>query len=151
MLYPSRQHGMLCIILAWCLLPTCPASTLQDPPACCVLGSAESSQWPAPIRSHGASVVQVECTVPPQVPISPSCRDLLTRILVAEPSARVTVQSIQAHPWYRMVNPWLRAASDAVEVVDDLTGIDSASSAVGRGPHQRLCSMAASMAAGVVQ
>ena len=47
--------------------------------------------------------MQVEYEFPPSVPISKECRDLLCRILVAEPSRRITIPEIQRHPWYRTV------------------------------------------------
>ena len=48
-------------------------------------------------------VWQVEYEFPASVPISSSCRDLLCRILVADPNRRITIPEIQRHPWYRTV------------------------------------------------
>ena len=60
----------------------------------CQPGSSEAVRW------------QVEYEFPPQVSISPQCRDLLCKILVADPNRRITIAGIQAHPWYRTVRPW---------------------------------------------
>ena len=34
------------------------------------------------------------------IPVSPECRDLLSKILVGNPEKRFTIQQIQRHPWY---------------------------------------------------
>ncbi|KAK9828933.1 hypothetical protein WJX72_002887 [[Myrmecia] bisecta] len=45
-------------------------------------------------------ILQVDYHLPPNKPVSPECRDLLTRILVADPHKRITIPQIQQHPWY---------------------------------------------------
>ncbi|KAI7842253.1 hypothetical protein COHA_003894 [Chlorella ohadii] len=37
---------------------------------------------------------------PPDVPLSPECKDLIQRILVRNPAQRITLQQIQQHPWF---------------------------------------------------
>lgn len=37
---------------------------------------------------------------PPDVPLSPECKDLIRRILVRDPAQRITLQQIQQHPWF---------------------------------------------------
>lgn len=46
-------------------------------------------------------ILKVEYEFPPHVKASRECRDLLNRILVPDPSRRVTLQDIQRHQWYR--------------------------------------------------
>ena len=47
----------------------------------------------------------MEYEFPAQVPISAQCRDLLCRILVADPNRRITIPGIQQHAWYRQARP----------------------------------------------
>ena len=44
-------------------------------------------------------IKRVEYTIPKWPRITPECRDLITTILVADPTRRLTVPQIQAHPW----------------------------------------------------
>ncbi|PRW60419.1 serine threonine- kinase [Chlorella sorokiniana] len=37
---------------------------------------------------------------PPDVPLSPECKDLIQRILVRDVTQRITLQQIQQHPWF---------------------------------------------------
>ena len=46
----------------------------------------------------------MEYEFPPNVPVTQACRDLLCRILVADPLRRITIAGIQQHPWYRQVS-----------------------------------------------
>ena len=46
-------------------------------------------------------ILKVDYTFPPQVKASRECRDMLDRILVADPKKRITIPEIQRHPWYR--------------------------------------------------
>lgn len=43
---------------------------------------------------------QVDYSFPSSVAVSPECKDLLARILIADPDKRITVQQILRHPWY---------------------------------------------------
>jgi len=45
-------------------------------------------------------ILKVEYSIPPYVKISDECRDMMQRILVAEPDKRITVQQIKQHPWF---------------------------------------------------
>lgn len=38
--------------------------------------------------------------IPPQVKATKDCRNILSRILVAQPGKRITIPEIQRHPWY---------------------------------------------------
>ena len=44
-------------------------------------------------------ILNVEYGFPAQVEISDSCKDLLTRILVADPAERMSIPQIMQHPW----------------------------------------------------
>jgi serine/threonine-protein kinase SRK2 len=45
-------------------------------------------------------ILKVEYDFPAHVKVSRELRDLLTKILVPDPSKRITIQGIQRHPWY---------------------------------------------------
>lgn len=45
-------------------------------------------------------ILKVEYQFPPHVRASGDLRDLLSKILVPDPSKRITVAGIQSHPWY---------------------------------------------------
>ena len=44
---------------------------------------------------------------PAHKPISSECKDLLSKIFVADPGQRITVQGITRHPWFRRGTPSL--------------------------------------------
>lgn len=50
-------------------------------------------------------IVRVDYEFPESVPVSDSCKDLLRRILVADPARRASIADIQAHPWFRQDLP----------------------------------------------
>lgn len=47
--------------------------------------------------------MQVDYSFPTSVAVSPECKDLLAKILIADPDKRITVQQILRHPWYMKV------------------------------------------------
>ncbi|GJM95920.1 hypothetical protein PR202_ga12713 [Eleusine coracana subsp. coracana] len=42
----------------------------------------------------------IQYSIPDYVHISPECRDLISRIFVADPSTRITIPEITNHPWF---------------------------------------------------
>lgn len=44
-------------------------------------------------------ILHVDYDIPADSNITDSCRDLLRRILVAEPNERLSLADIQKHPW----------------------------------------------------
>ena len=44
-------------------------------------------------------ILAVDYQFPPSIPVSRECKDLLSKILVADPSKRYTISDIQKHPW----------------------------------------------------
>ena len=44
-------------------------------------------------------ILNVEYSFPPQIKASEECRDLLERILVANPAQRMGIPQIMQHPW----------------------------------------------------
>ena len=42
----------------------------------------------------------MEYEFPSHVKVSRECRDLLSKILVPDPTKRITIPEIQRHPWY---------------------------------------------------
>ncbi|KAL6778758.1 SNRK2B [Auxenochlorella protothecoides x Auxenochlorella symbiontica] len=45
-------------------------------------------------------ILRVEYDWPPHIKLSPECRDIMARILVADPQKRISIQELQDHPWY---------------------------------------------------
>ena len=45
-------------------------------------------------------ILRVDYHIPKYPRISSECKDLITRILVADPDRRLTITQIQRHPWY---------------------------------------------------
>ena len=52
-------------------------------------------------------VIKGDYRIPPGMPVSSACRDLLARILVVNPSERIAIQGIQQHPWCGAAFPLL--------------------------------------------
>mmetsp|Transcript_10857 Transcript_10857/g.32543 ORF Transcript_10857/g.32543 Transcript_10857/m.32543 type:complete len:344 (+) Transcript_10857:974-2005(+) len=50
-------------------------------------------------------ISRADYEIPPEVPVSTECLDLLTRILVADPERRLSMTAIQTHPWFRIGLP----------------------------------------------
>ena len=50
-------------------------------------------------------IQSVEYSVPDDLHISAECRDLISKIFVADPAARITVPEIRNHPWFLMNLP----------------------------------------------
>jgi serine/threonine-protein kinase SRK2 len=46
----------------------------------------------------------VDFVFPENATISPQCRDLITRILVANPAQRITIAEIFQHPWVQQAS-----------------------------------------------
>jgi serine/threonine protein kinase len=44
-------------------------------------------------------ILAVDYNFPTSIPVSPECKDLLAKILVADPAKRYTIADIQQHPW----------------------------------------------------
>ena len=66
--------------------------------------------------------------IPPQVKATKECRNILSRILVAQPGKRITIPEIQRHPWYLKDLP-----PGVVDMNDHLPPV-SANAQVGFGP-----------------
>ena len=65
-------------------------------PPCCV----ELQPLHAILHLLLQRILNVEYGFPAQVEISDNCKDLLTRILVADPAERMSIPQIMQHPWY---------------------------------------------------
>jgi len=50
-------------------------------------------------------IQKVDYRFPQNIPVSESCRDLISKILVADVSKRLTIEQIQAHQWYQVDLP----------------------------------------------
>lgn len=44
-------------------------------------------------------ILAVDYNFPSSIPVSSECKDLLSKILVADPAKRYTIADIQRHPW----------------------------------------------------
>jgi len=47
--------------------------------------------------------LQVDYVFPESATITPACRDLIQKILVADPAKRLTIAQIFQHPWVQQV------------------------------------------------
>ena len=47
----------------------------------------------------------MEYSLPPRANVSPECRDLLSRLLVADPRSRIPLQGVWQHPWFQQDLP----------------------------------------------
>lgn len=64
-------------------------------PACqCTITCASSGSFNAVQR-----ILNVEYGFPPNIRVSDDCKDLMKRILVADPSSRLSIPQIMEHPW----------------------------------------------------
>lgn len=57
------------------------------------------------LRSYGFQkvlerILKVDYNIPKYPRVTAECKDLITRILVADPDKRLTIPQIQRHPWY---------------------------------------------------
>jgi len=58
-------------------------------------------------------ILHVDYSVPAHVRLSDECRDLLRRVLVADPSKRITLDAVYSHPWYaKHLPPGVREMND---------------------------------------
>ncbi|CAD5184987.1 unnamed protein product [Musa acuminata subsp. malaccensis] len=60
----------------------------------------EDPDDPKNFRKTMARIVSVQYRIPEYVHISQDCRQLISRIFVADPSKRITVREIRNHPWF---------------------------------------------------
>ena len=51
-------------------------------------------------RDYARKIVNAEYPIPPDVPVSYECVSLVRRILVADPSQRLSIEDIKLHPWF---------------------------------------------------
>ena len=51
-------------------------------------------------RDYARRIVDAAYVIPADVPVSPSCIDLVRRILVADPAKRLSMEGIKRHPWF---------------------------------------------------
>lgn len=50
-------------------------------------------------------IQKVDYRFPQNIPVSADCKDLISKILVADVSKRLSIEQIQAHPWYQVDLP----------------------------------------------
>ena len=56
-------------------------------------------------RDYARKFHNAEYTLPPEVPASELCKDLLQRLLVADPERRISMEDIMAHAWFQETLP----------------------------------------------
>ncbi|CAL5187701.1 unnamed protein product [Lathyrus oleraceus] len=61
----------------------------------------EEPDDPKNFRKNIAKIMNVEYSIPDYVHISSDCRQLLSRIFVANPAKRIMMLEIKQHPWFR--------------------------------------------------
>ncbi|KAH9663437.1 protein kinase domain-containing protein [Citrus sinensis] len=60
----------------------------------------EDPDEPKDFRKTIQRILSVQYSVPDTNPISQECRDLISRIFVADPAARITIPEIMKHQWF---------------------------------------------------
>ncbi|KAI4341993.1 hypothetical protein MLD38_026657 [Melastoma candidum] len=60
----------------------------------------EDPQDPKNFRKTISRIMGVQYNIPDYVHISQDCRQLLSRIFVANPGRRITIKEIKSHPWF---------------------------------------------------
>lgn len=61
-------------------------------------------------------ILHVDYHIPPHVRVSDECKDLLARILVADPAKRITIAGIYNHKWYlKGLPPGVREMNDRAQ------------------------------------
>ncbi|KAG0466189.1 hypothetical protein HPP92_017189 [Vanilla planifolia] len=76
----------------------------------------EDPKEPKNFRKTIQRIVGVQYSIPDYVHISPECRHLISRIFVADPASRITMEEIRKHPWFVKNLP--------TELIDDTTTIN---------------------------
>ena len=52
-------------------------------------------------RDYARKIVNANYDIPADVSVNPECVDLLLRILVPDPSERLSIEDIKMHPWFQ--------------------------------------------------
>jgi serine/threonine-protein kinase SRK2 len=76
-------------------------------------------------------ILHVDYAVPQHVKLSEECRDLLRRVLVADPTKRISLDEVYSHPWYaKNLPPGVREMNDrpqplpeGLQTVEQVTAI----------------------------
>ncbi|KAG1362100.1 serine/threonine-protein kinase SAPK2 [Cocos nucifera] len=61
----------------------------------------EDPEDPRDFRKTISQILSVQYSIPDYVRVSQGCRQLLSRIFVADPSKRITIPEIKEHPWFQ--------------------------------------------------
>jgi serine/threonine-protein kinase SRK2 len=56
---------------------------------------------PQNFSKTASNIMRGKFAFPKNLPISEECKELITRMLHRDPTKRITIPQIQAHPWYR--------------------------------------------------
>ncbi|KAK9110115.1 hypothetical protein Sjap_018175 [Stephania japonica] len=75
----------------------------------------EDPKDPKNFRKTIGRIMDVQYKIPEYVHISQDCRQLLSRIFVAIPSKRITINEIKSHPWFLKNLP--RELTDAAQAI----------------------------------
>ncbi|KAD6453412.1 hypothetical protein E3N88_08117 [Mikania micrantha] len=65
----------------------------------------EDPRDPRNFRKTIERIMSVQYSIPDYVRVSKDCRHLLSRIFVANPSKRITIEEIKKHPWFKKNMP----------------------------------------------
>ncbi|KAK6924093.1 Protein kinase domain, partial [Dillenia turbinata] len=60
----------------------------------------EDPDEPKDFRKTIQRIMSVQYSIPDNVSVSEECRDLISRIFVADPTARITMSEIKSHKWF---------------------------------------------------
>lgn len=85
----------------------------------------EDPDDPRDYRKTIKRIVAVNYHVPSDCNVSPECKDLLSRIFVADPAKRIPIEDIWGHPWFRENLPGdLLASYDTMDTENPGQGIE---------------------------
>ncbi|XP_076956170.1 serine/threonine-protein kinase SRK2I-like [Bidens hawaiensis] len=65
----------------------------------------EDPNEPKDFRKTIHRIVHVQYSIPENIQISPECRHLISRIFVADPAQRITMEEIEKHKWFLKNHP----------------------------------------------
>jgi hypothetical protein len=98
---------------------SCPARRPVRPAALFRRGGSALRALPRPAPPRPAfpqRILHVDYAIPSHVKVSEECRDLLHRILVADPTKRITIDGIYNHKWYmKGLPPGVREMNDRTQ------------------------------------
>lgn len=77
----------------------------------------EDKTDPQKLQKMIQRILRVDYSFPPHVKLSPELEDIMKRILVSDPSKRITMAGILEHPWYNKdLPPGVKQMNDKIHL-----------------------------------